>query len=135
MPHIKSKVKIYTNKPNLNPDILSNDEWLKEICRRKAHSFIKRLQNRLNGKTKKQSSNINPVICTEEELTVFLYNWCKRDVTCYFCGKSFLFIEDITINHVIPLSQKGDSLLTNLSPAHKKCNEQHGYITNPLRKL
>ena len=45
------------------------------------------------------------------------YRW-----ECVICGKGFARKQDITAEHVIPLRGGGTSALSNLAPAHLRCN-------------
>lgn len=44
---------------------------------------------------------------------------------CFYCGK--LIGEDITVEHLIPLTSGGTNLLSNMVLAHEKCNKEMGF--------
>ena len=51
----------------------------------------------------------------------------RRDGTlCAICGEPMLTMDDITIDHRVPLSRGGLDVLDNLRLAHVKCNEERG---------
>lgn len=52
----------------------------------------------------------------------------KRDGTkCFYCNKELE--EDITLEHLIPLSAKGPNILQNMVLAHSECNNNMGSKT------
>ncbi len=51
----------------------------------------------------------------------------RRDGTnCAICGEPMMTMDDITIDHLVPLSRGGLDVLDNLRLAHAKCNEKRG---------
>jgi len=44
---------------------------------------------------------------------------------CFYCGKPVG--EDITVEHLIPLTSGGTNLLSNMVLAHFKCNQEQGF--------
>lgn len=48
----------------------------------------------------------------------------KSDV-CIYCGKP-IEDEDFTLEHLVPLSRGGTNDISNLYPAHKRCNKMKG---------
>ena len=43
-------------------------------------------------------------------------------VHCVICGQAIIRLRDVTIEHMRPVSQGGSNHLSNLGPAHAKCN-------------
>ncbi len=124
---------IRTSKPNHQPSASSDLNWLKGRCIKKARNFV---SDQKNNKAPRIERNRNRKlkICTSKELAELLFSWCLRNVRCHFCGGEFLFLEDITINHTLPLNEGGESLIENFTPAHQSCNHNHGAANDPSRK-
>ena len=58
----------------------------------------------------------------------FKISLLKRDGnTCFYCGKELK--EDISLEHLIPLSAGGKNILGNMVLAHKQCNHEQGSKT------
>lgn len=55
--------------------------------------------------------------------------WRKKRATgvCYYCGKKFQ-PDELTMDHLIPLSRGGKSERFNLVPACKDCNNKKKYL-------
>ena len=50
----------------------------------------------------------------------------KRDGTaCFYCGE--LLENDITVEHLIPLTSGGKNILSNMVLAHRECNNKQGH--------
>ncbi len=50
----------------------------------------------------------------------------KRDGTaCFYCGN--LLEDDITLEHLIPLTSGGKNILSNMVLAHEECNQKMGH--------
>ena len=47
---------------------------------------------------------------------------------CHYCKKKFL-PEELTMDHVVPLSRGGKSIKGNIVPCCKKCNSDKKYLT------
>lgn len=47
---------------------------------------------------------------------------------CHYCGKTFA-AEEITMDHVVPLSRGGRSTKGNIVPACKECNTKKKHAT------
>lgn len=49
--------------------------------------------------------------------------WKKKrsDGICYYCRQKFP-VEELTMDHLVPLAKGGKSIKANLVPACKKCN-------------
>ena len=50
-------------------------------------------------------------------------------VYCCICGKPILKANDITVEHVLPLSRGGANDETNWGASHAKCNHKKGALT------
>lgn len=56
--------------------------------------------------------------------------WWKRRLArgrCYYCGRSFA-PEDLTMDHIVPLSRGGRSTKGNVVTACKTCNNKKKYM-------
>lgn len=42
---------------------------------------------------------------------------------CAICGKKITSLDDLTVDHIIPLARGGRNVIENCQLAHKKCNE------------
>ena len=51
-------------------------------------------------------------------------------VVCVICGKDIRAVEDVSIEHLVPVSDGGANALANLAPAHRECN----YGKRPRRR-
>lgn len=49
--------------------------------------------------------------------------------TCVLCGRPITNINDLTTEHLIPISRGGNSSETNIEPAHFRCNQEKGNMT------
>src|SRR5262245_26743389 len=45
---------------------------------------------------------------------------------CHICGQCFKRAEDISADHIVPLSRSGTNSLDNLAPSHFECNSSRG---------
>jgi len=57
--------------------------------------------------------------------------WWKNKISqgiCYYCQAKFL-PEELTMDHVIPLSRGGRSTRGNIVPCCKACNNKKKYLT------
>jgi len=57
--------------------------------------------------------------------------WWKNEIAkgiCYYCGKNFK-PNELTMDHVIPLSKGGKSTKGNIVPSCKECNNKKMYMT------
>ena len=45
------------------------------------------------------------------------------DCTCVYCGKSYE-LSQLTLDHVIPRSAGGETIVSNMVPACEKCNQK-----------
>lgn len=58
-------------------------------------------------------------------------NWWRsflQDGKCHYCGKKFP-AEEITMDHIVPLSRGGKSNRGNIVPCCKECNNSKKYLT------
>jgi 5-methylcytosine-specific restriction enzyme A len=56
--------------------------------------------------------------------------WWRQKVSrgiCHYCGKTFK-PDDLTMDHIIPLSRGGRSEKLNIVPACKECNNKKKYL-------
>ncbi len=66
--------------------------------------------------------------------------WWKHEITkgiCYYCGKKF-DPQDLTMDHIVPLSRGGKSNKGNIAVCCKDCNSKKKYMTPvelALRKI
>ena len=42
---------------------------------------------------------------------------------CAICGKKITSLDDLTVDHIVPLARGGKNVIENCQLAHKKCNE------------
>jgi 5-methylcytosine-specific restriction endonuclease McrA len=57
--------------------------------------------------------------------------WWRRQIargTCYYCGNTFP-PEELTMDHVVPISRGGRSVKGNVVPCCKECNNKKKYYT------
>lgn len=47
-------------------------------------------------------------------------------VTCGICLQPITHQDDLTVDHIYPRALGGNSRMTNLQPAHSRCNSQKG---------
>lgn len=43
---------------------------------------------------------------------------------CYLCGKPITQVDELSQDHIVPKARGGQTVESNLSPAHKKCNSR-----------
>lgn len=55
-----------------------------------------------------------------------LFNYGDEIIVCGICEQVIEDIEDLSIDHIIPLSRGGSNEDDNLQPAHRRCNWQKG---------
>ena len=48
---------------------------------------------------------------------------------CYLCGEAFYDMKQISVDHVVPLSEGGADEITNLRLAHVLCNNRKASMT------
>lgn len=57
--------------------------------------------------------------------------WWRQELgkgTCYHCGKRFS-VEELTMDHLIPIVRGGTSSRNNVVVSCKPCNSQKGHLT------
>ncbi|MBI4650044.1 HNH endonuclease [Candidatus Desantisbacteria bacterium] len=57
--------------------------------------------------------------------------WWKNEIasgTCYYCGCKFSS-DELTMDHIVPLSRGGKSTKGNVVPCCKTCNNEKKYMT------
>lgn len=47
---------------------------------------------------------------------------------CAICGKKIKNLDDLTIDHIVPLAEGGKNVIENYQLAHKACNEAKGHM-------
>lgn len=45
---------------------------------------------------------------------------------CAICGRKIKKLDDLTVDHIVPLAKGGKNVLENYQLAHKACNEAKG---------
>lgn len=58
-------------------------------------------------------------------------NWWKNKAAqglCYYCAKK-IKPEEVTMDHIVPLSRGGKSTKGNVVPCCKECNNEKKYLT------
>jgi 5-methylcytosine-specific restriction endonuclease McrA len=58
-------------------------------------------------------------------------NWWQEQLNrgiCHYCGKKFA-PEELTMDHIVPLSRGGKSTKGNIVPCCKECNNDKKYLT------
>lgn len=45
---------------------------------------------------------------------------------CAICGRKIKDLEDLTVDHIVPLAKGGKNVIENYQLAHKACNEEKG---------
>ncbi len=56
--------------------------------------------------------------------------WWKRRLAsgiCYYCGRRFR-LQELTMDHIVPIIRGGKSRKGNVVPACKECNEKKKYL-------
>ena len=56
--------------------------------------------------------------------------WWKRKRStgiCHYCGKKFK-VEELTMDHIIPVTRGGRSVTGNVVPSCKECNSRKKYL-------
>lgn len=59
-------------------------------------------------------------------------NWWKRVLNqrkCYYCGEGFP-VDQMTMDHKVPIIRGGKSVRGNLVPCCKTCNIEKGFMTS-----
>ena len=49
--------------------------------------------------------------------------------TCILCGKPITKLNELSVEHILPISRGGTDDDSNLYPSHKKCNFEKGSMT------
>jgi 5-methylcytosine-specific restriction endonuclease McrA len=98
--------------------------YLKYMSTLKGKLANKRRTNKWRGKLKDAGTFTNE----EWNNRLLEYNYC-----CAYCYKPFT-IEQLTVDHMIPLSRGGTNTIDNLVPACKSCNSRKKDKT-PLEML
>ncbi len=58
--------------------------------------------------------------------------WWKLQLSkglCYYCGQKFESLDDLTMDHVLPIGRGGRSTKGNVVPCCKNCNSKKGNRT------
>jgi 5-methylcytosine-specific restriction protein A len=56
--------------------------------------------------------------------------WWKNKVAqgvCHYCGRNFP-PEELTMDHIVPITRGGKSIRGNVAPACKECNSRKKYL-------
>jgi len=87
----------------------------KEICRNELPRILRKEYSRVKNNNLRARKNGSAGTLTLRQwlYTLMLHNFC-----CKFCGTS----EDITMEHITPLSMGGETSERNCVPACMKCN-------------
>lgn len=59
------------------------------------------------------------------------FQWWKNEIAkgiCHYCGKKYK-PDELTMDHIIPVSRGGKSNKGNVVPCCKKCNSEKKYLT------
>lgn len=67
-------------------------------------------------------SILDPRAFSEEQKRELFYDGCK----CGICGQSILCIEDSEVDHIIPYSKGGRTIIENAQLVHSSCNRIKG---------
>ncbi|WP_407677004.1 HNH endonuclease [Peredibacter starrii] len=54
--------------------------------------------------------------------------WRKSDRICFVCRNKIEYFDDSSIEHIVPLSEGGNSSARNLTLSHRRCNNLRGSI-------
>lgn len=52
----------------------------------------------------------------------------ERGKRCAICGRKIKDLDDLTVDHIVPLAKGGKNTIENFQLAHKKCNELKGQL-------
>lgn len=61
---------------------------------------------------------------TTKNKTIKLQLLFKYGNRCAICGKKIRSLDDLTVDHIVPLAKGGKHQIENCQLAHKKCNER-----------
>ena len=50
----------------------------------------------------------------------------EKGKRCAICGRKIKDLEDLTVDHIVPLARGGKNSIDNYRLAHKTCNEAKG---------
>lgn len=60
---------------------------------------------------------------------LWIRNVNLKQCVCYLCGKKILKANDLSLDHVTPLSRGGSDDEYNWKPSHRDCNWKKGALT------
>lgn len=52
----------------------------------------------------------------------------KNGKRCGICGKKIRRVDELTVDHIVPLAKGGGNVIENCQLAHQKCNAEKGNI-------
>jgi 5-methylcytosine-specific restriction endonuclease McrA len=52
----------------------------------------------------------------------------RQTDVCAICGKKFVDMKEVTIDHIVPLSKGGPDIHQNMQLAHRSCNQEKGNL-------
>lgn len=89
----------------------------------KTSTRIEIIYNAVKDIVEKNSTNLTDPRCfTEKQRKELYYDGCK----CGICGQTILSIDDCEVDHVIPYSMGGKTVLENAQLVHSYCNKLKG---------
>lgn len=89
----------------------------------KLHTRIEIMYNAIKEIIERNPLNIYDTRCfTEEQKKSLFFDGCK----CGICGQTILNIEDCEVDHIVPYSKGGRTILENAQLVHSYCNKSKG---------
>ena len=64
------------------------------------------------------------------EEVILKYTLEDGSIPCSICGS--LLLDEITIDHIVPVDEGGETVLSNLQPAHRGCNSSKHSNLQPV---
>lgn len=89
----------------------------------KLHTRIEIMYNAIKEIIERNPLNIYDTRCfTEEQKKSLFFDGCK----CGICGQTLLNIDDCEVDHIVPYSKGGRTILENAQLVHSYCNKSKG---------